>query len=162
LTISQIIKVDMSLAAEARLGAFYINSQEAILLWQLLEEMGRPQPPTPIQIDNSTALGIITSTIQPKHTKAMDMRFHWHFCRANQKQFCTYWWAGSTNLGNFVTKHHPVIHHQSIRTIYLTASHHPASLAGPTQSSHCKGVVHMPTLCKVNSGISSGTRDNRL
>eukprot|EP00804_Cyclotella_cryptica_P003815 CCRYP_018931-RD/>CCRYP_018931-RD protein AED:0.34 eAED:0.34 QI:0/-1/0/1/-1/0/1/0/60 len=39
--------------------------------------MGHPQPPTPIQTDNSNALGVVTNTIQPKRTKAMDMRFHW-------------------------------------------------------------------------------------
>eukprot|EP00804_Cyclotella_cryptica_P021646 CCRYP_021133-RA/>CCRYP_021133-RA protein AED:0.45 eAED:0.45 QI:0/0/0/1/0/0/2/0/104 len=50
----------------------------------LLTELGHTQPPTPIQIDNSTALGAITNTIQPKRTKAMDMRFHWLRCRTNQ------------------------------------------------------------------------------
>eukprot|EP00804_Cyclotella_cryptica_P018678 CCRYP_007188-RD/>CCRYP_007188-RD protein AED:0.48 eAED:0.48 QI:0/-1/0/1/-1/0/1/0/59 len=49
--------------------------------------MGHPQPPTPIQTDNSTALGVVNNTIQPKHTKAMDMRFHWLHCRINQKHF---------------------------------------------------------------------------
>eukprot|EP00804_Cyclotella_cryptica_P000423 CCRYP_020918-RA/>CCRYP_020918-RA protein AED:0.39 eAED:0.39 QI:0/0/0/1/0/0/2/0/98 len=49
----------------------------------LLTELGHTQPPTPIQIDNSTALGVVTNTIQPKRTKAMDMRFHWLRCRTN-------------------------------------------------------------------------------
>ena len=82
--------------------------------------MGHPQPPTPIQIDNSTALGMVTNIIQPKRTKAMDMHFHWLRCHENQKHFCTYWRAGATNLADYVTKHHPAIHHQSIRSIYLT------------------------------------------
>eukprot|EP00804_Cyclotella_cryptica_P014938 CCRYP_000561-RA/>CCRYP_000561-RA protein AED:0.47 eAED:0.47 QI:0/-1/0/1/-1/0/1/0/59 len=46
--------------------------------------MGHPQPPTPIQTDNSTALGVVNNTIQPKRTKAMDMRFHWLRCCINQ------------------------------------------------------------------------------
>eukprot|EP00804_Cyclotella_cryptica_P027522 CCRYP_007476-RA/>CCRYP_007476-RA protein AED:0.26 eAED:0.26 QI:0/0/0/1/1/1/4/0/582 len=87
LTISQIIKVVMSSAAEAELGALYINAREVIPLRHLLLEMGHPQPPTPIQTDNSTALGVVTNTIQPKRTKAMDMRFHWLRCRINQKHF---------------------------------------------------------------------------
>eukprot|EP00804_Cyclotella_cryptica_P009390 CCRYP_018073-RA/>CCRYP_018073-RA protein AED:0.48 eAED:0.48 QI:0/-1/0/1/-1/0/1/0/58 len=49
----------------------------------------------------------------------MDMRFHWLRCRENQKQFCTYWRAGTTNLADYVTKHHPAIHHQAVRHIYL-------------------------------------------
>ena len=39
----------MSSAAEAEIGALYINAREAIPQRQLLEEMGHPQPPTPIQ-----------------------------------------------------------------------------------------------------------------
>jgi hypothetical protein len=88
--------------------------------------MGHPQPPTLIQIDNSTALGIIANIIQPKHTKAVDMRFHWLCCRTNQKQFCTYWCTGSTNLADYVTNHHMPIHHNTICALYLTA---PTKLA---------------------------------
>eukprot|EP00804_Cyclotella_cryptica_P019260 CCRYP_006149-RA/>CCRYP_006149-RA protein AED:0.38 eAED:0.38 QI:0/0/0/1/1/1/2/0/321 len=117
LTISQIIKVVMSSAAEAELGALYINAREVIPLRHLLLEMGHPQPPTPIQTDNSTALGVVTNTIQPKRTKAMDMRFHWLRCRINQKHFRPYWRAGATNLADYVTKHHPAIHHQAVRPL---------------------------------------------
>eukprot|EP00804_Cyclotella_cryptica_P014910 CCRYP_000543-RA/>CCRYP_000543-RA protein AED:0.16 eAED:0.15 QI:0/0/0/1/0/0/2/0/870 len=120
LTISQIIKVVMSSAAEAELGALSINAREVIPLRHLLLEMGHPQPPTPIQTDNSTALGVVTNTIQPKRTKAMDMRFHWLRCRINQKHFRPYWRAGATNLADYVTKHHPAIHHQAVRPLFLT------------------------------------------
>jgi hypothetical protein len=75
LNISQIIKAVMSSAAEAELGALYINAREAVPLRQLLMEMGHKQPPTPIQTDNSTALGVVTNNIQPRRTKAMDMRY---------------------------------------------------------------------------------------
>ncbi len=77
LTIAQIIKSVMSSAAEAELGALYINAREAIPLRHLLEELGHTQPPTKIQIVNSTALDGVSNIIQPKRTKAMDMRFHW-------------------------------------------------------------------------------------
>ena len=121
LTIVQIIKAVMSSAAEAELGALYINARELIPLRHLLIEMGHPQPPTPIQTDNSTALGVVINTIQPKRTKAMDMRFHWLRCRVNQQQFRPYWRAGTTNLADYVTKHHPAIHHQAVRPLFLTA-----------------------------------------
>eukprot|EP00804_Cyclotella_cryptica_P010064 CCRYP_020489-RA/>CCRYP_020489-RA protein AED:0.62 eAED:0.62 QI:0/-1/0/1/-1/0/1/0/110 len=55
----------------------------------------------------------------------MDMPFHCLRCSENQKQFSTYWHAGATNLADYVTKHHPAIHHQSICFIYLTQ---PANL----------------------------------
>ena len=112
----------MSSAAEAELGALYINAREAVPPRQLLEEMGHKQPPTPIQVDNTTALGVVKSTIQPKRTKAMDMRFHWLRCRENQKQFRIYWKPGETNYADYVTKHQPTIHHKTIRSTYLTPS----------------------------------------
>ena len=90
-TVAQIIKTIMSSAAEVELGAIYINCREAIPTRHLLEAMGHRQPPTPIQTDNSTALGVVTNKIHPKRTKAMDIRFHWMCCRANQRQFRTYW-----------------------------------------------------------------------
>ncbi len=74
-------------AAEAELGGLYIDACEAVPQRQLLEEMGHPQPPTPMQTDNSTALGVVTSNIQPQETKAMDMRFHWLRCREAQNQY---------------------------------------------------------------------------
>ncbi len=88
--IAQLINSVMSSAAEAKLGAFYINACKAIPQCQLLEEMemGHPQPPTPMQTDNSTALGVVTSNIQQRQTKAMDMQFHWLRCREAQNQLC--------------------------------------------------------------------------
>ena len=113
LTTSQIIKAVMSSAAEAELGALYVNAREAVPMRNLLIEMGHPQPPTPIQVDNTTALGVVQHTIQPKRTKAMDMQFHWLRCRMYQKQFRTYWREGKTNKGDYTTKHHPAIHHKA-------------------------------------------------
>jgi hypothetical protein len=55
----KIIKHVMSSAAEAETGALFINGKEAIPLRQTLIELNHPQPPTPIQTDNSTATGIV-------------------------------------------------------------------------------------------------------
>jgi hypothetical protein len=77
----------MLLAAEAELGALYLNAKEAAYLQQILAKMGHPQPRTLIQSDNLTAEGVITHKIQPKQTKAMDMRYHWLHDRKAQGQF---------------------------------------------------------------------------
>ena len=74
LMIATIIKAVMSLAAEAELGALFINAKEAVYIQQILEEMGHPQPRTPTQTDNMTAEGVINNKIQPECTKAMDKR----------------------------------------------------------------------------------------
>ena len=120
LTIATIIKSVMASAAEAELGALYLNAKEAVYLRQILTEMGHPQPRTPIQTDNSTAEGVVNRKIQPKRTKAMDMRFHWLRDREAQGQFRIYWRPGKTNLADYFTKHHPPSHHINVRSEYLT------------------------------------------
>jgi hypothetical protein len=111
LNISQIIKAIMSSAAETELGALYINARGAIPLQHLLEEMRHKQPPTPIQANNSTALGVVTNSIQPRHTKAMDMRYHWLCDHKTQDQFKYYRCPRPTNRTNYWTKHHCTAHH---------------------------------------------------
>jgi hypothetical protein len=113
LNILQIIKAVKSTAAEAELGALFINIKTGVSMQQTFEELGHPQPRTPIQTDNSTAHALLTNKILPKALKAMDMRFHWLRCRAAQDQFCYYWRPGTQNLADYWTKHHPASHHKS-------------------------------------------------
>jgi hypothetical protein len=110
----------MSSAAKAELGALYLNAKEAIYLHQILHEMGHPQPRTPIQTDNTMAEGVNDNKIQPKHTKAMDMRFHWLHNRKAQGQIKTFWRPGKTNLADYFTKHCPPAHHVNVRSEFLT------------------------------------------
>ena len=122
LIVAQIIKVVMSSAAKAELGALYINARNAVYIRQILEEMGHPQPRTPVQTDNSTAEGVINAKIQPKRTKAMDMRFHWLRDRAvSQNQFRFFWTSGPSNkMGDYYTKHHAPSHHVNMRPELFT------------------------------------------
>jgi hypothetical protein len=85
-TIAQIIKAVMSLAADSKIGALYINCWEAVPACHTLEFLGHPQLPTPIQTDNTTALGIVNNNVMKK-LKAMDMKYHWLWDRISQKQF---------------------------------------------------------------------------
>jgi hypothetical protein len=125
LNISQIIKAVMSSAAEAELGALFINAKTAVSMRQTLEEMGHPQPRTPIQTDNSTAHALLTNRILPKALKAMDMRFNWLRCRDAQGQYRFYWRPGTQNLADYWTKHHPASHHTSFRPQILTSPTDP-------------------------------------
>ncbi len=63
----------MSSAPEAELGALYTTAKEMVPLRQTLIEIGWPQPRTPIQMDNSTAVGVTNLTIVPQKTKSMDL-----------------------------------------------------------------------------------------
>jgi hypothetical protein len=73
LNISQIIKAVMLLAVEAKLGTLFINAKTAVSMQRTLEELGHPQPRTPIQTDNSTAHALLTNKMLPKALKTMDM-----------------------------------------------------------------------------------------
>ena len=119
MTISQIIKTVLSLVAEAEVGALFINCREAVPARQLLEFLGHPQPPTPMQTDNTTALGVVNKNVVKK-LKSMDMKYHCLRCRSSQEQFRHYWKAGKMNLADYVTKHHPAVHHKMTRDTFLT------------------------------------------
>jgi hypothetical protein len=99
LTITQIIKATMSSAAEAEVGALYINCREAIPARHALEFMSHPHPPTPMQTDNTTALGVVNNNVIKK-LKAMDMKYHWIHNRECQGRFQHYWAPGKENNGN--------------------------------------------------------------
>ena len=111
----------MSSATEAELASLYIMAKEAVVYIRIiLQELGHKQPATPIQTDNAMADAVVNGKIQPKRTKAMDMRFHWLRDRETQQQFNIYWRPGHTNKADYWTKHHSAAHHVNIRNQYLT------------------------------------------
>ena len=66
LTISQIIKAVMSSVAEAEIGILYIDCREAVPTLHTLEFMGHKQPLTPMQMDNTMALGVVNNKVMKK------------------------------------------------------------------------------------------------
>ena len=75
----------MSSAAEAEIGALYMNARQLLPLRVTCKELGHPQPATPMQTDNNTASGIINGTFNQARSKAIDMRYYWLMDRATQK-----------------------------------------------------------------------------
>ena len=59
-----ILKLVAASAAEAELGALFLNTRQARVIRLILAELGHPQPPTPIHIDNTTAVGIVNHKIK--------------------------------------------------------------------------------------------------
>jgi hypothetical protein len=119
LDISKILRMVVASAAEAEVGALFVNGQEATVLRLILQELGHAQGPTPMRTDNSTAFGIVNDTVKQKRSKAIDMRFYWLKDRAQQQQFNIYWAPGEFNFADYLTKTHPVKHYQSMRPIHL-------------------------------------------
>ena len=109
----------LSSAAEAELGALFHNGKDACPLRIALEEMGHPQPATPMATDNNTASGIATDAVKQKWSKAIDMHFYWICDRVRQGKFQIYWSKGQTNCADYFSKHHPASHHQAICSTYL-------------------------------------------
>jgi hypothetical protein len=77
LNIAHIMKNVMSSATEAELAGLYIMACKAFYIRIILEELHHKQPTTRIQTDYAIADRVINGKVQPKQTKAMDMRFHW-------------------------------------------------------------------------------------
>lgn len=121
-----IMREVVSSAAEAELGALFYNGKEACPIRTALEELGHPQPATPIITDNSTATGIANETVKQKRSKAVDMRFYWIRDRVRQGQFTIHWKKGILNKADYHSKHHPSSHHQLVRPSYLYEPNAPA------------------------------------
>jgi hypothetical protein len=119
LILSEIMRNVMASAAEAEVGATFRCGQEGCPIRTTLQELGHPQPATPIQTDNKCAEGIINGTVKQRRSKAIDMRFYWIQDRAAQGQFLIHWKPGIENLADYFTKHHAPAHHQRMRPIYL-------------------------------------------
>jgi hypothetical protein len=112
----------MSSAAKAEVGTLYTTAKKMPPLRQTLIKIGWPQQRTPIQTDNSTAIGVTNLTIVPSKTKPVYLQLWWLRCRESQQQFCYYWGKDSHNWADYHTKHHPPIYHEANRLIHAGAA----------------------------------------
>ena len=110
----------MASASKSELAALFYGCKEAIPLRNALQEMGHPQPgPSPVTMDNSTALGLTMKTMIPKASTAMDMCFQWLKCRRAQQLFCFLWAKSQVNRADYPSKHHPPTHHIKMHSQYV-------------------------------------------
>ena len=101
---SKLISCIVSSAAEAELGAAFQNAQKGAHFRNTLVELGYPQQPTTISVDNTVALGLAADTINAKRSKSMDVRFFWLRDRVRQLQFSMQHLRGRWNISDFFTK----------------------------------------------------------
>jgi hypothetical protein len=67
----------LSSAIDAKLGALFYNGKDAAMLQTTLEDMGHPQPATPIQTDNACDSSIANDgSIKQCSSKAIDIQFY--------------------------------------------------------------------------------------
>ena len=144
----------MALAVEAEYGALFLNDQSAVPIRTTIIEMHHPQPPTPVQVKNSGAVGIANKSIKQKRSKAIDMRFHWIHNRILQMHFHVFWKPGPTNLGDYHSKHHPNPHQIKVQFTNLHETHRSQTTL--------QGCVNSPNLYTTGTsiGLSKGLNTN--
>jgi hypothetical protein len=76
-TLCLILRFVVALAAEAELGALFINCQEGLIFKSTLKDLGHLQPKIPVHCNNATAVGIANNTIKRHRSRAMEMRYFW-------------------------------------------------------------------------------------
>ena len=124
-----------------------MNAHEAIPIRNTLEELGHNQPPTPIQVDNTTAVGFIHKQIKQRRSKAINMRFYQLQDHQQQQQFNIYWCEGSKNLADYFSKHFAPTYHNNKRAVYL----HEPKMVNRILSTHenVKPLRHIINVCNM-------------
>ena len=139
--IASICKFVVASAAEAELGALFRNCQDGKILRLILQELGHPQPPTPVHCDNDTAVSIANSTVKRQKSRAMEMRFFWVADQVEIGNFNVTWHPGQENLADYFTKHFDAKHHQAVRPWYLHMPTSPTTLPRALSPRALKGCV---------------------
>jgi hypothetical protein len=87
---ARLLKLVAASAAEAKLGALFVNAQKAKVLHLTLAELGHPQPPMPIHIESTTTVGISNYTIKQQCSCTMKLQYFWCLDGKMQKHFTFY------------------------------------------------------------------------
>ena len=121
-----------------------MNCKEGKIIRLILEELGHPQPPTPVHCDNATAVGIANDTVKKHRSRSMEMRYFWITDKVDRKFFVVLWHPGQENLADYFTKHFDAKHHREVRPWYLHANNSPRFLpraAAPATLRGCAGTL---------------------
>jgi hypothetical protein len=84
-TLCTILHFVVASAAEAELGALFLNCKEGIIFRLTLKELGHPQPRTTVHCNNATTVGIANNTIKQQRLRSMEMRYFWIGDKVAQK-----------------------------------------------------------------------------
>ena len=136
-----ILKSVVTSAAEAELGALFETCKEGKVIRLILEELGHPQPPTPVHCDNATATGIANNNVKKQRSRHWDMRYFWVTDQVQQQFFDVQWHPGQENLADYFTKHFEGRHHIEVRPRYLHTDTSPLFLPRAAKPSTLRGCV---------------------
>ena len=140
-TLCTVLKFIASFAAEAELGAPFLNIKEGRVLQLSLAVIGHPQPPTPIHCDNATAVDIADETVKKHHSRPMEMRYFYSCDQLKMGNFNVQYHPGLECLGDHPSKHHITANHQNVRPIYLHTKESTLFLTRAPKPSDLRGCV---------------------
>ncbi len=100
--------------AKAKLGARFLNCKQVTIFRLTLKEMGHPQPPIPVNCDNSTDFGIPNNTVKRQCARSMEMCFFWVADAVELGKFDIKYFPGKENLADYQSKHYSGAHHISV------------------------------------------------
>jgi hypothetical protein len=169
-TLCLILHFVVASAAEAKLGALFLNCKQATIFHLTLKEMGHPQPPIPVDCNNSTAVSIANNTVKSQRSRSMEMRFFWVANAVDIEKFDVKYFPRKENLAYYQCKHHTGAHHVAVCPWYLhkpTSVHELPRACKPSTLKGCVGTlpnryVRMNPLPQVPTKQSSPILEKRL
>jgi hypothetical protein len=144
LSLCAILCLIVASAAEAELGALFLNCKEGMIFRMTLKELGHPQPKTQVHCNNATTVGIANNTVKRQHLQSMEMRYIWVCDKIAQDAYSVKWHPGQENLADYQSKHHLGPHHQAVCPWYQHNENPPLVLPRATQPSTlqwCVGTI---------------------
>ena len=97
----------------------FLNEKEAKIIRLTLEELGPPQPPTPMRCNNATATSIENNTVNRKESRSMEMSYFYICDLVKYGIVNVKWHPGQENLADYASTHHDAKHHKTVRPLYL-------------------------------------------
>jgi hypothetical protein len=152
--ISRILRLVAASSAEAELSALFMNAKETKIIRLNLHQLGHPQPPTPIHVDNSTAVGIVTNTMKRNKSRSIEMRYFWLLDGSTQKLFNFKYHPWYENLADYPSKSHTGTHHLAVRPFYIHMPTSPHFL-------HCAAKLSVWQVCVNKLGPTYITKPSR-
>ena len=99
-------------AADAEKKGVFHSVKLSLPSHYIIISMRHLQLPTPITIDTTTTTCFVHNNMVMKSSKSWDMILYWLRDKEVQTYFNIQREKGSTNKGDYFTKHHSIIHHR--------------------------------------------------
>ena len=106
----------------------FLNSKEAKTIRLTFEELGHPQPPTPMYCNNETAAGIANNTVKRQPSHSMEIRYFYIGNLVKHEIVNVKWHPGKENLADYASKHQDAKHNKTVQRLYLQYPKSPHEL----------------------------------